>query len=132
MSAPTFLAHIKNHTGHTAVCLTLAVTCSLFVSCQTDLTSGLTSKSLDKVTSLWPSRVPIAEVRNKDLKKMASGADRALAWDRSLNQWVYMPVDYKPPALPDEPTYPVDGGLLPPLHPGQGDSMDERGQRPEE
>ncbi|GEM_PF-4030740 len=129
MSAPTFLPNFKIPT---TAGFTLAVSCSLLISCGNSSTSNLASKSLNKVTSLWPSRVPIAEVRQKDLKKMPSGADRALAWNRSLNQWVYMPVDYNPPALPEDPTYPIDGGLLPPLQPCQGSTAEGRGQVPEE
>ena len=130
MNTPTFISPIKKTT---ATGLTLATSCVMLVSCQTNLTSGIAGKSIDKVAGLWPSRVPIAEVRNKDLKKMASGADRALAWNQSLNQWVYLtPVDYNPASMPDEPTYPVDGGLLPPLHPEKNDAVDQRGQNPEE
>lgn len=115
---------------HKIPLIAIAASASLLASCSNSSTSSLASKSLDKVTGLWPSRVPVVDVRHKDLKKMASGKDRALAWDRSLNQWVYLPVDYKPPTLPDDQAIPIDGGLLPPLHPGQDSSLEGRGQMP--
>lgn len=126
MSAPTFPHILKR----ISVSLTLITSSSLLISCSSSSSSNLASKSLDKVTGLWPSRVPVAEVRKKDLKKMASGADRALAWNRSLNQWVYVPVDYNPPTLPDDQSFPIDGGLLPPLQPGQDSTLEGRGQLP--
>lgn len=79
-----------------------------------------------------PSRVAIAEVRSKDLQKMASGADLALAWDRKLNRWVYTAVDYKPATLPDTQSQPVDTGLLPPLRQGENTTLKGQGQGPGE
>lgn len=69
-----------------------------------------------------PSRIPIAQVREADLQKMPTGADRALAWDRHLNRkrYVFVPSNYKPPTLPDSRSLPMDGGILPPLRPQQG------------
>jgi len=86
-----------------------------------------------------PSRVPIAEVRAGDLQKMPTGADRALAWERHLNSKRYAsnsrgwfaPKGYKAPTLPDERTLPANGGLLPPLHPGQGSSLNGGGSLPD-
>ena len=118
--------------------LTLLSSGSLLVSCGTSASNlaGKSLKSLKSIKSatagLLPSRVPIAEVRTKDLKKMASGADRAIAWDRKLNRWVYTAVDYKPATLPNEQTLPVDGGLLPSLHPGQNTTLNGQGPLPGE
>jgi len=106
--------------------------CTLLVSCGNSTTSNLASQSLDKVTSLWPSSVPIAEVRAQDLKKMPSGADRALAWNRHLNQWVFVPMDYNPATLPDAQTQPIDGGLLPPLQSGGNSILEGQGALPRE
>jgi len=111
--------------------LSLFLGCILLTSC-TSSTSNLASRSLDSVKNLLPSRVPIATVRTKDLKKMASGADRALAWNQSLNQWVYVDIDYNPATLPDAQTLPIDGGLLPPLESGEGTTLNNTGQLPGE
>jgi hypothetical protein len=66
---------------------------------------------------LMPSRVPVVEVREKDLKEMELGKDKALAYQgkRSyFSSWFGKPVDFKEPALPagglDNPEF----GLLPP------------------
>jgi len=79
-------------------------------------------------------RVPVTEVREKDLTKMPSGADRALAWDKhldskrfaSISRW-FIPKNYKPPTLPTTQTLPTDGGILPPLRPGQGSALEGQG-----
>lgn len=104
----------------------------LLPSCGSSSSDSLTASSWSKVSQLWPSRVDVVEVRHKDLKNLTSGKDRALAWNRSLNQWVYVPVDYKPPTLPDGNDFPMDAGLLPPLPPGQAPSADMRGEQPSE
>lgn len=117
---------------HAFLPLALLASIPLLASCSNSSSSNLANKSLDKITGLWPSRVPVVDVRHKDLKKMASGKDRALAWDRSLNQWVYLPVDYKPPTLPDTQSMPVDGGILPPLTPGQDTLLEGQGAMPGE
>ena len=66
---------------------------------------------------LMPSRVPVVEVREKDLKDMQLGKDKALAYQKNrgfFGTWFGKPVDFKEPALPagglDNPEY----GLLPP------------------
>ena len=128
-------SHFKPSCITIARAASITLTCSLFISCgnSSSTSSGeksIASQSIDKIAGLWPSRIPIAEVRGKDLKKMPSGADRALAWNRSLNRWVYMPVNYKPPTLPDEQTFPVGNGLLPPLHPGQDSTLQGQSRLP--
>lgn len=116
------------------------ISCSLLVSCGNFNASGvsqLAKKSVESVANLVPRRVPVATVRPKDLKKMPSGADRAMAWDRhldskryaSVSRW-FLPKNYKAPKLPDERTMPTDGGILPPLHPGQGSALKGQGELP--
>ena len=68
------------------------------------------------LTDLLPSRVPIVEVREKDLKQMPTGEERAIAFEnqRKRSLWSFSgPVDFKEPALP-EGGAPADGSLLPP------------------
>ena len=66
---------------------------------------------------LLPSRVPVVEVREKDLKELKLGKDRALAYEKQggfFRSWFGKPVDFKEPDLPvgalDNPEF----GLLPP------------------
>jgi hypothetical protein len=68
-------------------------------------------------SDLLPSRVPVVAVREKDLKEMKLGKDKALAYQKSrgfFGSWFGKPVDFKEPALPagelDNPEF----GLLPP------------------
>lgn len=73
---------------------------------------------------------------------MPTGAERALAWDKHLNRKRYVsylptgnwvpPKGYKAPTLPDERGIPVDGGLLPPLRPGQRTTLDASGELPQQ
>ncbi len=92
---------------------------------------------MKSIAKLIPSRVPVTEVREKDLEKMPSGADRALAWDKhldskryaSLSRW-FLPKNYKAPTLPTAQTLPTDGGILPPLRPGQGSALEGQGSLP--
>jgi len=113
--------------------------CLILASCGASTLAKKSVKSVSKsVAGIMPSRMPIATVRSKDLKTMPTGADRALAWERHLNRQRYAyssrwvaPKNYKAPTLPDERGLPIDGGLLPPLHPGQGTTMDGTGQLPQ-
>lgn len=120
------------------VSLTLA-SCMVFASCSNFSATSFAKKSVKSVSKLMPSRIPIATPRAGDLKKMPTGADRALAWERHLNRKRYAyygpswtpPKGYKAPTLPDESGMPADGGLLPPLHPGQGTTLEVGGQLPQ-
>ncbi len=109
----------------TTLGLTL-LSCSLLASCAGSSLSTMAKKSANTVARLIPSRVPVAQVRPKDLKKVSSGADRALAWDRHLDSQRYaatsipslwIPGDYQAPTLPSSRSMPTDGGILPPLNP---------------
>ena len=113
------------------------ISCSLFVSCgnfNAAAVSKVAKKSVASVANLVPRRVPVAQVRPKDLKLMPTGADRALAWDRHLDskryasnsRW-FAPKHYKAPKLPSARSMPTDGGILPPLHPGRGSNLEGRG-----
>lgn len=109
------------------------ISSSLLVSCGNFDAAGLAQKSVRSVANLIPRRVPVAEVREKDLRQMPTGADRALAWDRHLDARRYVffiPKHYKAPKLPATRSLPADGGILPPLHPGRGSSLDGRGSLP--
>jgi hypothetical protein len=61
----------------------------------------------------------VVEVREKDLKELPSGQEKALAFrnERRNGFWLFGgPVDFQEPALPDAGTE-ADGSLLPPKLP---------------
>lgn len=63
-------------------------------------------------------RVKVVEVREKDLKELPTGKEKAIAY-RNGNSgfWIFGgPVDFKEPSLP-EPGNEMDGSLLPPRMP---------------
>ncbi len=65
------------------------------------------------------SGVKVVEVREKDLKPLPNGHERALAFqnERKRGFWIFGgPVDFKEPTLP-EPGSEMDGSLLPPRSP---------------
>ncbi len=84
-------------------------------------TSATTSKvsELSKmaVNKINPPRVNVVEVREKDLKKLPTGKERAMAYQntRKRNFWFFNgPVDFQEPTLP-ETGGELDGSLLPPI-----------------
>ena len=61
--------------------------------------------------------VKVVDVREKDLRELPSGRERALAYkeERRRGFWIFGgPVDFEEPNLP-EPGTGLDGSLLPPL-----------------
>lgn len=69
------------------------------------------------VNRIAPPGVKVVEVREKDLKKMPTGEERAVAFQntRKRSFWFFSgPVDFKEPTLP-EAGGEMDGSLLPPL-----------------
>ncbi len=77
-------------------------------------TQGLKQFSL---SDLRPSSVDVVEVREKELKEMPLGKERALAFEEKQKRsfWSFMsPVDFKEPTLPSVSDEGIDGSLLPP------------------
>lgn len=69
-----------------------------------------------KIANLFKRRPYIAEVREKDLKEMPLGEERALAFqNRRRSFWDIFrgPVNFDEPELPDDGSL-IDGSLLPP------------------
>lgn len=100
----------------TTTSLTLAA--SLFlVSCGNFNAANLAKKPFKSVAKLIPKRIPIAEVRTKDLQEMTMGADKAMAYEKKRNRkrFAFFRSLYKAPTLPDEQSLPADGSILPPL-----------------
>lgn len=78
--------------------------------------SKLTEMAVDKI---HPPAVKVVEVREKDLKKLPTGHERALAYENTRSQgfWFFKgPVDFKEPTLPLSGGE-MDGTLLPPKGP---------------
>lgn len=64
-------------------------------------------------------KIPVVEVREKDLKNLPTGEERALAFESTKKKrssfWFFGgPVDFKEPALPASGGE-ADGSLLPPI-----------------
>lgn len=81
-------------------------------------TSNATTSSVAKLSDLVnPAGVKVVEVREKDLKPLPTGQERALAFEKSNHKrsfWSFMgPVDFKEPTLPQAGGE-LDGSLLPP------------------
>lgn len=87
-------------------------------------TAGLNKASHFSLRDLMPSRVKVVEVRQKDMKEMPLGKERALAFQNEKNQmarqsrggfWGFFrgPIDFKEPTLPGNGGE-MDGSLLPP------------------
>ena len=83
-------------------------------------TAAATKKGSGFSISNWfPAPVKIVKVRQKDLKELPLGHERALAFERErkFGFWSFGgAVDFKQPALP-EPGAEMDGSLLPPKTP---------------
>ncbi len=106
----------------TSSCALLA-SCGAISSIKKATVSSVSAISKFSVSDLMPARVGIAEVREKDLKEMPLGKERALAYEakkqalasnRHGGFWFFKgPVDFKEPSLPSEAGA-MDGSLLPP------------------
>lgn len=85
----------------------------------TATTTKVAQLSTMAVEKISPPSVKVVEVREKDLKKLPTGQERALAYQntRKRSFWFFGgPVDFKEPSLP-EPGGEMDGSLLPPKAP---------------
>lgn len=88
-------------------------------------TSAATTSKIAEISDLTmskirPAGVKVVEVREKDLKQIPTGQERALAYENSRKRgfWGFFsgPVDFKEPTLP-QPGAEMDGSLLPPKTP---------------
>lgn len=68
------------------------------------------------IADIRPAKVDVVEVREKDLKALPTGEERALAYQRSGRRFfgLFGPVDFQEPDLPTE-GQDMDTGLLPSL-----------------
>jgi hypothetical protein len=68
-------------------------------------------------SDLLPSKVPVVEVKEDQLKEMQLGKDKALAYQKNrgfFSSWFGKPVDFKEPELPSGALDNPEFGLLPP------------------
>jgi hypothetical protein len=81
-------------------------------------TSKVAQLSTMAIEKINPPSVKVVEVREKDLKKLPTGQERALAYENTRKRfWFFSgPVDFKEPTLP-QPGGEMDGSLLPPKGP---------------
>lgn len=80
--------------------------------------SKVTEASKESIAKLMPApRVPVVEVREKDLRPLPTGQEQALAFEKSRRNrfWGIFsgPVDFEEPVLPADVGV-LDGDLLPP------------------
>ena len=82
-------------------------------------TSKVAQLSEMAVNTVSPAGVKVVEVREKDLKELPTGQEKALAYQSSHKRsfWSFGgPVDFKEPSLPQSGGE-MDGTLLPPKAP---------------
>lgn len=75
---------------------------------------GEASKS--SFAKLMPSKIPVVEVREKELRELKTGDQQAVAFEKTRRQrfWIFGgPADFEEPDLPDTAGV-MDGELLPP------------------
>lgn len=83
------------------------------------LTANVSKLSEMAANKIRPAGVKVVEVREKELKDLPTGHERALAFENTRKRgfWSFMgPVDFKEPTLP-ETGGEMDGSLLPPKTP---------------
>jgi hypothetical protein len=95
---------------------TLLASCGTIDMVKNTASKATTGMSQFSLSDLRPSRVDVVEVREKDLKEMPLGKERALAFDRERKRsfWSFLNGDFKEPTLPSIEEGDVDGSLLPP------------------
>ncbi|PAW68769.1 MAG: hypothetical protein B9S38_10935 [Verrucomicrobiia bacterium Tous-C4TDCM] len=79
--------------------------------------SKVSEVSKNSIAKLMPARIPVVEVREKDLKALPTGQEQAVAFEKSRRNrfWGMFsgPVDFEEPVLPAD-VGALDGDLLPP------------------
>jgi hypothetical protein len=107
-----------------AACVCLACGCSTMKTTATKIgdasrqsVAKIGDASRDSLAKILPSRIPVVEVREKDLQDMPLGSERALAYEKKKRNGFFSfftgPVDFEEPDLPDAESE-MTGSLLPP------------------
>lgn len=108
-----------------SICCAIAAvslaSCAQVNQLKTATVAGMTKMgqaSKDSFAKLMPQRMPVVEVREKELKEIKTGQEQAVAFEKERRRsfWGNLfkgPVDFKEPELPVESAA-MDGELLPP------------------
>jgi len=79
--------------------------------------SKATDATKNSFAKLMPARIPVVEVREKDLKEVKTGQEQVVAFEKTRRNrfWNIFggPVDFKEPNLPSDNGM-MEGDLLPP------------------
>lgn len=80
--------------------------------------SGVSSLTEKSMAAVMPARIPVVKVREKDLKPLPLGEERAMAFEKSRQRGGFFGL-FSGPAHFEEPQLPanvgaMDGELLPP------------------
>ncbi|QTN31404.1 hypothetical protein HZ994_03360 [Akkermansiaceae bacterium] len=92
----------------------LLVSCGAMESMKSTASNATKGISQFSLSDLRPSKIDVVEVREKDLKEMPLGKDRALAYERKKSFWASFTGTFKEPSLPAIDDSEIDGSLLPP------------------
>ena len=102
-------------------CSTVKTTASKIGDASRQSLAKIGDASRGSIASILPPRIPVVEVREKDLKEMPLGSERALAYEhrkRGFFSFFTGPVDFEEPDLPDVESE-MNGSLLPPPPPDE-------------
>ncbi len=97
--------------------LPLLASCSTMKAVQETAASATGKVKQFSLSDLRPARVDVVEVREKDLKEMPTGKERALAFEQKKKRtfWSFLPGTFKEPVLPEvSDSASDDYSLLPP------------------
>lgn len=99
-----------------AVATILLSSCGSMSAVKATASNATKSVSQFSLSDLRPSRIDVVEVREKDLKELPLGKERALAFEqkRKRSFWAFLPGKFEEPTLPVINDSEVDGSLLPP------------------
>lgn len=80
--------------------------------------SGVSKFTQDSIAKVMPARIPVVKVREKDLKPLPTGQERAMAFERTRQRGGFFglfsgPANFEEPKLPTDVGV-MDGELLPP------------------
>jgi len=95
----------------------ILVSCGAMNAVKSTAANATKGISQFSISDLRPSKIDVVEVREKDLREMPLGKDRALAFDRERKRsfWSFIPGgSFKEPSLPTIEDGEIDGSLLPP------------------
>lgn len=90
-----------------------------FASCSMDAVKSTASSTTNSIkhfslSDLRPNKVDVVEVREKDLRDLPLGKERALAFEQKQKRTFWSYIKFQEPDLPVFGPEDFDGSLLPP------------------